>query len=99
MFRVPDSVAYDVIEADSDHGIGSQAGAAETVYLLSLPDGVPLVLSGMGAILWLLAAEGVTDVASAVASATGESVGSIEPLIRDYLESLVADGLLEHRPV
>lgn len=85
-FGVPARLAYDVEEPLDD--------AAPTVYLMHLPDGPSLVLTGMGAWLWLLAVEGEPEVVRVVAWATGEDVDVVGPEIRSFLENLVSDGLL-----
>lgn len=87
-YRVPHDLAYDVIEAESQE-------SAPTVYLMRLPDGQPLMLRDMGAWIWLLAADGVPNIAEEIADATSVDVQKIGPEVAGFLATLVNDGLLE----
>lgn len=86
-YRIPDLVAYDVIEED--------AGTGPSVFLLLRPDGRPMVIQGMAAWLWILLAEGAVDLAGEVADATSAERATIAPEIDSWLQSLATDGLLE----
>lgn len=85
-FRVPASVGWvqgaDVLPHD------------ENIYLLAMPDGVPAVLEGNAATIWLLAAEGA-HVRQSVAEMVGDEVERLFPDIETFLADLVAQGLLE----
>lgn len=65
------------------------------VYLMRLPDGDPLVLQGSGGVIWALAADGVDDVAAALAVAVGSPVDQISADVRSFLDDLVSRGLLD----
>lgn len=67
------------------------------VFLMRLPDGPPVVLEGTGATIWLLAVDGVDDVAAAVADAVGECRETVADDVEAYLVKLVEIGLLEAR--
>ncbi len=66
-----------------------------TVFLMDLPDGPPLVLRDSAALIWLVAAEGDSDVAGTVADVVGRPLAEIELEVTDYLGELVARGLLQ----
>ncbi len=81
----PNQVAYVV---------GREIGAADGVFLVKMPDGVPQALLGTAAIIWLAAIDGVDPIADLVA-ATGESAEVVGPVVAEFLDSLVKTGLLE----
>jgi hypothetical protein len=66
-----------------------------TVFLMQLPDGPPLVLHDSAALIWLLAAEGSSDVPAAVAVAVGRPSEEVSGEVDDYLQDLLDRGLLE----
>jgi hypothetical protein len=86
-YRVPRRLGHVVVD--------DIASAPATVFLMDLPDGPPLVLRDSAALIWLVAAEGDSDVARTVADVVGRSLTEIEPEVADYLDDLVARGLLE----
>lgn len=67
------------------------------VFLMSLPDGTPVLLTGAGATIWILAADGEPDVAAAVGEAVGMPRDSVADDVEKYLVELVAQGLLTTR--
>ena len=62
---------------------------------MQLPDGPPLVLHDSAALIWLVAAEGSSDVPTLVAEAVGRPVEEVAAEVDDYLRDLVDRGLLE----
>ena len=89
-YRVPARVGHVVREAAS----GDQS---DSVYLMRLPDGEPLLLEGTAALIWLLAADGDDNVEQTVASVLLDAPADTVGITRDYLSQLVAQGLLEKR--
>ncbi len=86
-YHLPKRLGYVVVDdAQSD---------PVTVYLMDLPDGPPLVLRDSAALIWLVAAEGDSDVAGVLAEAVGRPVGEIVGEVDEYLADLVARGLLQ----
>lgn len=85
-YRLPQRLAWVAPER--------QADGPPLVYLMLLPDGLPLRFEGTGALIWLLAADGEPDVVASVAEATGEPVETVGAATREYLEYLVREGLL-----
>lgn len=85
-YRIPPRLGYVVDD---------RTGDSPVVYLLRLPDGDPLVLRGSGGAIWALAADGVEDVAAALAEAVGRPVGEISEHVSSFLDDLVGRGLLE----
>lgn len=67
------------------------------VYVAALPDGPPLVLEGSGSLVWraVLGGGTVDDVVERVASAAGESAGTVAVAVTGFVEDLVAAGVLE----
>ena len=86
-YRIPSRLAYVIVD-------GAQSDPP-TVFLMELPDGPPLVVRESAAWIWVVAAEGDSDVANIVAEAVGRPVGEIVGEVDEYLEDLVARGLLE----
>lgn len=83
-YRVPPTIAWHVAEDESEL----------VVYLMPLPDGDPVALQSVGALVWIAAHEG-QDVLATVAEATGEEPEAIRRTIENYLEYLVRTRLLE----
>jgi hypothetical protein len=83
-------VAPDVAWVEVAHTPEPQAVAAR------VPDGPPLALHGPSAVIWLSAAEGgdASEVVDRVALATGEHPETVEQSVLDFLDDLVARGLL-----
>lgn len=65
----------------------SDDGDDPCVFVLSVPDGVPMALVGSAAVTWLCAVEGEGDLAETV----GEVVGLDRELIDADVEAFVAD--------
>lgn len=87
--RIPDHIAWTLEE---DHG-----GAA-VLYLARLPRGPIPVLRGTAALIWLAATEGPWEtVADRVAEEAGVGVEGVRDEVGDFVDRLVADGLLEPR--
>lgn len=82
----PPRLAYVISEASPDHPL--------VVYLMTLPDGRPRVLDGPAAIIWVVAAQGEPDVPDVVATILSAPVEEVAPSTRDFLDYLVAEGLL-----
>ena len=82
-FFVPPRVAFVVPEADT-----TQA------FLMALPDGPPFILTDTAAVIWVLAADGESDVAGAVGDVVGVPREAIDTEVEQYLEDLVSKGLL-----
>lgn len=70
-----------------------------TVYLLHLPNGEPMALTGTAALIWVLASDGEPDVAFALAELLGEQTENIRGHVTEHLTTLVGQGLLETSPV
>ena len=86
-YRVPLRLGHVVVD--------DIASDPATVFLMDLPDGPPLVLRDSAALIWLVAAEGDSDVARTVADVVGRPLGEIEPEVADYLGELVSRSLLQ----
>jgi hypothetical protein len=88
-YRVPSDVAFvygdDVITGDGG------------LYLMRTPDDPPYVLSGVGVIVWTLAAEG-EHVAEAVARTTGQELETVRSDVEHFLTELVRMRLLTPLP-
>lgn len=65
----------------------------EDTYVMVVPDGHPLQLTGVGALIWDCAVSG-DDVLDLVTQATGASTAEIEHDVRVFLDELVQRGLL-----
>ena len=72
---------------------------AETpqVFLMPLPDGPPVVLHDVSAVIWVLAADGEADVAGAVSHVVGRRRQEVNHDVTRHLEDLVSKGLLAVR--
>lgn len=83
-------VAPDVAWVRVAHTSEPQAVAAR------VPDGPPLALHGTSAVIWLIAVEGgnATEVVDRVALVTGEHPETVEGAVLEFLDDLVARGLL-----
>lgn len=65
------------------------------IYAAPLPDGPILVLDGPSALAWRTAClVGIEAVSGAVADATGETAEVVAPYLDEFLDDLVARGLL-----
>ena len=85
-YRVPARVAHVVLDEALE--------LPDTVFLMNLPEGLPLVLSGSAAWIWLVAADGEADVAAVVAEIAGRARGDVVTDVERFLEELVGRGLL-----
>ena len=65
----------------------------EDTYVMVVPDGHPLQLTGVGALIWDCAVSG-DDVLAQVTQAIGASTAEIEHDVRVFVDDLVARGLL-----
>jgi hypothetical protein len=65
----------------------------EDTYVMVVPDGHPLQLTGVGALIWDCAVSG-DDVLDQVTQATGASRAEIEHDVRVFLDDLVQRDLL-----
>lgn len=74
-----------------------EAGESARVFLMSLPDGPPVVLSHTSALIWLLATDGEVDVVAAVSAIVGQSPELIGADVRRHLDELVGRALLTVR--
>lgn len=83
-FRIPDAVAF----VD-----GADYGLEPRLYLMTVPDGHPQILDGVGRLIWLLATAG-EDVVGETARRAGKPAAEIEPDVTRFLATLVAQGLL-----
>lgn len=90
-YRVPERLAHVVGPRPSGDG-------DPTVFLVRLPDGLPVVLRGSAAMIWVLAADGEDDVATAVGALTGMARESVVDDVDRYLDDLVEHGLLDLAP-
>jgi hypothetical protein len=89
-YRIPPRVAHVVPEGEPD--------PPDSVFIMDLRDGVPLVLHASAAWIWLLAAEGEEDVAGAVADLTGLARADVVVDVERFLAELVGRRLLEGGP-
>lgn len=90
-YRCPDRVAHVVVPPSAE--VGEAA-----VYLIKLPDGDPMGARGSAALIWVLAAEGETDVAQALADLLGRSREDVARHVDAYLRQLVDEGWLAESP-
>lgn len=86
-YRVPPRVAHVVPDGEPD--------PPDSVFVMVVPDGLPVVLHGSAAWIWLCAAEGETDVAEAIADLAGISRADVAVDVEHFLDELVSRGLLE----
>lgn len=89
-YQVPARVGYVVLPPEGTQGV--------RVYLMELPDGTPQQLSGVGALIWVLAWEGEHDVPGALAELVGRPRSDVAADTEAFLADLVARGMLEVRP-
>jgi hypothetical protein len=89
-YRVAPDVAWVVVTTT----------AAPEAVAARVPDGPPLALHGSSALIWLSAVDSgdTRDVVDRVAEATGELPETVEQGVRDFLDDLVARGLLTSAP-
>ena len=85
-YGIPARLAYVIRDGEQD--------AAPLVYVMPLPGGLPQVLEGSAALIWIFAAEGDADVSAAVAEAVGRPTTEIAGEVLSYLDHLVETGLL-----
>lgn len=85
-YRVPRRLGW----VEPPGGVNDQL----VVYLMQLPDGLPLALSGPAALIWLTAIE-TSDVATAVAEAMGQARAAVAADVEPFVRNLIAQGLLE----
>lgn len=79
--RIPSGLGVDVV--------------ADTVYVAPLPDGPIAVLEGIAALIWSEAdGRGRDEIVAALAEATGEQAEAIGQTVQDFVDDLVARGLL-----
>ncbi|GAA6524419.1 hypothetical protein [Intrasporangium sp. DVR] len=93
-FAVPRRVAY-VMHGEPPEGSPQPSPENPELYLMRLPDGPPVMLSGTAAVIWLVASAGEEDVVDGVARLVAREPVEIEPDVLRYLDLLVVDGLLE----
>ena len=86
-YRIPRRLAHVVP--------GDRADPADTVFLMKLPDGIPVILRDSAAWIWLVAADGEGDVAGTVKNLLGLDRDDIGDDVEDFLVDLVDRGLLE----
>jgi hypothetical protein len=86
-YRVPRRLGHVVVD--------DIASDPATVFLMDLPDGPPLVLRDSAALIWLVAAQGDSDVAGTVADVVGRPLREIEAEVADYLGELLNRSLLQ----
>lgn len=89
-YRVPPDLAWVLDETDD--------GSPPVLYLMDVPDGVPLVLTGTAALIWLFAVER-EDVAAALAEVVADPPADLAQTTAAYLADLVNRGLLLQFPV
>lgn len=82
-YRIPPRVAYVVEEGE----------AGPEVFLMRLPDGVPVHLAGTSAVIWLLAAEG-SDVVESLTALVAAPPPDLPQATAAFLGELVVNGLL-----
>ena len=82
-YGVPPRVAFVIPESDPAQ-----------VFLMQVPRGHPLVLTGSTAVIWLLAADGADDVVEAVKNVLDVGSADVDREVTSCLEGLVSRGLL-----
>lgn len=65
-----------------------------SVYLCRIPDGAPVRLRGLAALIWVLAADGEQDVTGALTELLGEPPQHIGDQVDEFLTDLVRAGWL-----
>lgn len=85
-YEVPEALAY-CFASEADP-------ADQRVFLVTLPDGHPVVLTGSAAVIWSVAASGVADVVAAVADDFKLEPVTIQADVEAFLADAVARGLL-----
>ncbi|NYF99040.1 PqqD family protein [Janibacter cremeus] len=87
--RIPNDLAWTL--SDNDDG-------TSVLYLARLPRGPISVLRGTAALIWLATTEGPREtVADRVADEAGVEVDGIRDEVGDFVDQLVAEGLLGPR--
>lgn len=90
-YRIPARLAYIEVPVIAD----GSSGERTDLLLRPLPGGPTLGLTGVAALIWCRAADGMPDVAAAVADSVSEPVDRVRSEVEDYLDVLVSRGLLE----
>ena len=76
-------------------GEGSGLALADTVYVMRVPDGQPMVLTGSAAWIWCLVADGEVDVTGTLADALDMPRDALEADVSAFLTDLAEHGFLE----
>ena len=84
-YRIPPDLAWVLDETDD--------GVPPTLYLMKVPDGVPLMLTGTAALMWIFAVEG-DAVAAALADVVANPPADLAETMGYYVADLVGRGLL-----
>lgn len=83
-YRVPERVAW--VDAED-------LGQGESLYLVVVPGGLPVVLEGTARLIWHVAAGG-GEVLPEVAELVGKPAGEIERDVETFVGDMVRRGLL-----
>ena len=86
-YCIPPRVAHVVLSTGTER--------PTKMYLMHLPDGVPVRLRGSAVWIWLAAVEGESDVAGAVAHIVGRRREEVAADVEAFLDDLVRRGLLD----
>lgn len=91
------TLASGVAWVQVESGAGPAASEPRAVAA-RVPDGPPMALHGSSAVIWLCALQGgdAQDVVAAVVEATGGDHALVAGPVTDFLDELVARGLLTH---
>lgn len=84
-YGIPSGLAWVADQVDEN--------GAPALYLMHVPDGEPLVLTGIAAVIWLFAAQG-DDVVAELAEVVGDPPPDLAETTAAYLDDLVSRGLL-----
>ena len=90
-YRIPTAVAHVVTEGAGNGLVRDPL----RVSVLRLPDGFPVVLTDVAALIWLVAIEGSADVVGDVALGAGQAPDLIRADVKSFLADLEAQGLIE----
>lgn len=83
IYSVPRDIAWAI---DENHG-------DPVLYLMRVPDGTPLALTGTAGLIWLLAIE-EDDVVGALNEVICDPPADLDQITRAYLDDLTSRGLL-----